>query len=393
MLQAPRTVPVLDVVCVGTPYEMGRAQGAALRKKIQGGRRDLKLLEAFRNEQPRWMPYPLFLSYAERKVAALIGPEITSAFPQMCERIRGIAEGAGISLKALFLLDGFEALMASVEGRFDVAPPRGACSAIALRGHRATDGQPIVARNFDYLPIVQPFYALRESRPAHGIRSLEFTMAPMAGAVDGVNEAGLCITYNYAFTLDKPQREFGLISMAISEALARCRSVTEAAEWIASRPRWGGGILMLADASGDIASLELSSTSSHLRRPVENEDLIYHTNCFAEGNMCAVQVPAGAYFSDCAPRPLRGRRVLQSADSRRDRLQQLLAPHNVLGRDELQTILSDHGSTGQPGDDSLCMHGSYWTTTASLQWFPVRRSVRVAYSSTCQAEYVEMQLS
>jgi hypothetical protein len=181
--------------------------------------------------------------------------------------------------------------------------------------------------------------------------------------------------------------------MAISEALAHCRSVAEAADWISSRPRWGGGILMLADPSGEIASLELSSTSSRLRRPAENEHLIYHTNCFAEGNMCAVQVPAGAHFTDRAPRPLRGRRVLQSADSRRDQLQQLLARYPLLGPDGLQTILSDHGSSGQPGDDSLCMHGSYWTTTASLQWFPAERKVRVAYSSTCQAEYVELQLN
>jgi hypothetical protein len=109
--------------------------------------------------------------------------------------------------------------------------------------------------------------------------------------------------------------------------------------------------------------------------------------------MCAVQVAAGAHFNDRAPRPLRGKRVLQSADSRRSRLEQLLARYPLLGPNELQTILSDHGTSGLPGDDSLCMHGSYWTTTASLQWFPIERKVRVAYSSTCQAKYVEMRLS
>ncbi len=48
---------------------------------------------------------------------------------------------------------------------------------------------------------------------------------------------------------------------------------------------------------------------------------------------------------------------------------------------------------GKPSDDSLCMHGSYWTTTASLQLFPARRSMRVAYSSTCAADYVEFRLA
>ena len=46
-------------------------------------------------------------------------------------------------------------------------------------------GPRIIARNFDYLPLVQPFYVLRESRPRDGFRSLEFTVAPLGGAVDG----------------------------------------------------------------------------------------------------------------------------------------------------------------------------------------------------------------
>jgi len=384
--------PELDVICSGAPFETGLAQGMALRERIRLARAELRLLEAFRNEQPRWMPYPLFLAYAERKVAALVRPGVIARFPDAHEQLRGIAEGAGVSINSLYLLNGLEALMASVEGRVRM-PALAACSAIAVRGHRSTDGQPMIARNFDYLAVVQPFYTLRESQPAGGLRSLEFTTAPLAGAIDGVNEAGLCITYNYAFALDIADRLSGTISMAISEALACCRSVTEAADWIASRPRWGGGLLMLADESGDIASLELSNTRSKLRRPANGENLIYHTNCFAQPEMCAVEVPADAVFNDRAPTPLRGKRVLKSADCRRDRLQQLLAAEPVLGPEQFQRILSDHGPGGEPSDDSLCMHSSYWNTTASLQWFPARRSLRVTYSPTCQARYVELQLN
>jgi len=39
------------------------------------------------------------------------------------------------------------------------------------------------------------------------------------------------------------------------------------ANLLTSRTRWGAGLLMLADAEGDLASLELSSTRSQLRRP------------------------------------------------------------------------------------------------------------------------------
>jgi hypothetical protein len=387
-----KRTPKLDVICSGSPFETGLAQGTALRGRIRLGRAELRRLEAFRNEQPRWMPYPLFLAYAERKVASLVRPGVVAKFPDAHDRLRGIVEGAGVSINALYLLNGLEALMASVEGRIRM-PALAACSAIAVRGARSADGQPMIARNFDYLPVVQPFYTLRETRPASGMRSLEFTTAPLAGAIDGVNEAGLCITYNYAFALDTADRLSGMISMAISEALAKCRTVTEAANWIASRPRWGSGLLMLADPSGDIASLELSNTRSKLRRPSDREDVIFHTNCFAEPEMCAIEVPADATFTDRAPSPIRGKQVLKSANCRGERLKQLLAAEPVLGADQFQRILSDHGPTGQPSDDSLCMHSDYWNTTASLQWFPERRGLRVSYSSTCKAQYVEVQLN
>jgi hypothetical protein len=38
------------------------------------------------------------------------------------------------------------------------------------------------------------------------------------------------------------------------------------------------------------------------------------------------------------------------------------------------------------------MHSDYWNTTASLQWFPDRSGLRVSYSPTCEAQYVELQL-
>ena len=389
---ASKRTPKLDVICSGSSFEMGLAQGTALRERIRLARAELRRLEAFRNEQPRWMPYLMFLAYAERKVASLVRPGVIAKFPDAHERLRGIAEGAGVSVNLLYLLNGLEALMASVEGRVRM-PALAACSAIAVRGSRSADGRPMIARNFDYLPVVQPFYTLRETRPPGGLRSLEFTTAPLSGAIDGLNEAGLCITYNYAFALDIADRLSGTISMAISEALARCRTVTEAADWIASRPRWGGGLVMLADPSGDIASLELSNTRSKLRRPADDDDLIYHTNCFAQPEMCSVEVPADAVFNDHAPTTLRGKRVLKSANYRRERLRQLLAAEPVLGPDQFQQILGDHGPSGQPSDDSLCMHSGYWNTTASLQWFPDRRSLRVTYSPACQAHFIELQLN
>ena len=249
----------------------------------------------------------------------------------------------------------------------------------------------MVAKNFDSIPLVQPFFILRECRPRNGFRSLEFTVAPMVGAADGVNEKGLCITLDYAFATDAGSPA-PLITMVISEALAKCASVSEAADFIVRQPRWGAGMLMLADASGDLASVELTNTRSAIRRPAAGQDWLLFTNVCRCEETCAVQVPAAAVFSERVPRALRGRPVLRWHEDRARRLEELVQAQKPIGPDRLAAIMADHGPNGTPDGASPCVHTDYWRTTASLQWFPARRSVRASYTTACEADYVEFAL-
>ena len=386
--QSPPTA--IEVVCAGDPRELGAAQGAGSRAKIHAAREALPRLEAFRLQQPWFLPYPLYRSIAEGKASRYLAAALDRDYPAISRRITGLAEGSGLSRKSICLFNALEPLLSSVGGC--TACP-GACSAVAVRGRRSATGEAVIARNFDYLPLVQPFYLLRDCRPTGELRALEFTIAPLAGTVDGMNEHGLCITYDYAFTTDDPPAASAPISMAISEALSRCRTITEAADWIASRPRYGGGLLMLADATGDIASLELSSTRSHLRRPESGEDELFHTNAFTADRMREVQVPWEAVYTNTAPTPLRGRRLHRSSELRNHRFAELLRnADGPLGPDELGAIMGDHGAAGNPDDFTPCVHGSYWATTACLQLFTRSRRVRVAYDSPCRAEYREIEM-
>lgn len=378
------------VRCEGDPREMGAAQGAGAKAKILAARDALARLEAFRLQQPWWLPYPLYRRIAEGKAAKFLTAALDRDYPAMSQRITGLAEGSGLSRNALALFNAIEPMLSSVGGC--TACP-GACSAVAVRGSRSATGEAVIARNFDYLPLVQPFYLMRDCRSNGERRALEFTTAPLAGTVDGVNEDGLCVTYNYAFTTDAPPGPAAPISMVISEALARCRTVTEAADRIASRLRVGGGLLMLADATGDIASLELSSTCSHLRRPAPGEDVLVHTNAFADPRMREVQAPWESVYTDRAPKPLRGKRLHRSSEERDRRFAELLQnTAGPLGPDELGAIMSDHGPSGAPDDYSPCVHGAYWATTATLQLFARSRRVRVAFDSACRAKYQEVSL-
>ena len=389
MLSMPTRSAVVEMICEGTPREMGFSQGATARTQIHSARRALAELEAFRIQQLWWFPYRVYRWLAEQKASRFLAAPLSHDYPAMNERLAGIAEGAGIALQGILLINDLEPLMCSVGGC--TACP-GACSTVAIRGRRSTTGEPIIARNFDYLPLVQPFYLVRESRPRRGFRAAEFTMAPLAEAVDGINEAGLCITYNYGFTTDQPKTPVAPVSMTISEALERCRTVMEAVDFITSMPRWGGALLMLGYANGDIASLELSSTRDQLRRPADGEDELHHTNAFSSPHMQEVQVPRDAVYTNDAPIPLRGRRLHQSSELRDQRFRQLLAEVDVLDASLLGAIMADHGPDGTPGDYTPCVHGSYWFTTACLQCFPKARRMWIAYNTACQARFGDVEL-
>jgi hypothetical protein len=382
-------IPQIDAICRGTPAEMGRQQGEALRGTIADADRVVDDLEAFRLRRPAWLPYVLFRRFAEVRACRFLDQALRGL--PAGDRVRGIAAGAGLPLRRLALLNALEPVLSALADITEVGPLAG-CTAVAVRGCRSATGEPLIIRNFDYLPLAQPFYVMRASHPLNGRTALEFTAAPLAGTVDGVNESGLCITFNYAFAADSPSPA-PPISVRISEALSTCATVAEAAEQLVSRPRWGAGLLMLADASGDIAALELSNTRSCLRRPAPGEDVMYHSNCFLTADMRRVQIDDGAVYTDRAATAVRGTRPLQSPERRDARLAELLHGDRALTSGDLADVMSDHGRDGVPSADTICMHSGYWNTTASLQWFPRSRKVRVAYTPACSAEHVELELS
>ncbi|MCH7987802.1 MAG: hypothetical protein IID46_01485 [Planctomycetes bacterium] len=390
-MTTPEKKPKTGVICKGDHREMGIAQGIGMREKLEKSSEILSRLDPFLRRKPWWLPYGSYKKLSQRKAERVLKDPLRKQFPEMAQRLEGIAEGAEIHLGELYLYNALDTLISSV-AHMIVIPPLSGCSAVAVRGSKSVSGEPVIARNFDYLPLVQPLYAIRESHPKGKYRSLEFTVAPLCGTIDGVNERGLCITYNYAYVADGPAQA-PTISMVISEAMAVCSTVSEAAEFIAATPRWGGGLLMLADESGDLASLELSNTRSHLRRPGNNENYLFHSNAFHSETMQEVQVSNRAVFSHKAPAALRGHRVLESAECRNRRFEELLSQRDSLGPDELSVVMSDHGPDDEPSLNTICKHSSYWNTTACLQLFPASRSIRVAFDSACKARYQEFRLN
>ena len=247
----------------------------------------------------------------------------------------------------------------------------------------------MLAHNFDLVHSTSPLLTVRENRVPNTLSYIALSLAPMAGVIDGLNEAGLAITYNYAPTTDVCP-DGPPISVGIERALTTCSSVDQAVTQLSSTPRGGGALLMLADASGSIAALELSAHHCQLRQP--EDDWLSHSNAYQSLSMREHELPRATVYGEKAPQALRGQLMFGSAEKRQARLAALMCNSNVLSVDALAELMSDHGADGNPNGDSICMHGPHWSTLASVQLIPKERRVRVSYGRTCAAQFRDFRL-
>jgi hypothetical protein len=380
--------PIRTVTCQGSPLKMGIAQGEAYREEIRQSLDVLADLEAVRLLKPKVVPHRLFLRIAEHKADWFLKSIFTRVPVSARERLQGIAAGANVPLRRLALCSAMEAVLSDLTKVTAPAVSAG-CTAIALTGSASRNGDPILAHNFDYLPVLQPFYFIRRTLPAQGLRSVELALMPLPGAVDGVNEAGLAITCNYAYAVDAGTPG-PTITMLIAEALSRCRTVEEVCDWFQSTPRVGGGLLMLGDAAGTIAAVEISNSTVKVREPVT--DRLSHTNRYCHPDMARFELDATSTHGARSPASLRGGRVHHSSDVRSRRLTRLLH-NNTFDVEDVRQMMSDHGEDGTPTSDTVCMHGNYWHTTASIQLLPSTRRLRASFSPTCVADYQDFDVT
>jgi hypothetical protein len=254
---------------------------------------------------------------------------------------------------------------------------------------RSATGEPVIAKNFDYPPASSALHLARTSRPRDGAASIEITKAPLSGCHDGVNQHGLAVSYNYGHFRGRTAARVS-ITFLIQDLLASCRTVGEAIARIESRPRAGGALLMLADAGGDIASVELTPDLVAVR----HGDALVHTNHASTEDVIARDVPCDAVFPRWFfPSELRGRRVHESSERRHRRADAMLGERERASADDLATILADHGDAGSGGDDhTICRHGPYYSTTCSVILLPRRRAMRLLVGPACEGRFDDLSL-
>jgi predicted choloylglycine hydrolase len=357
-------------------------QGQTLRAQIRALREDIRTLDAVKTMKPRLMPVFLFLAMAKRRASKLLAEDIFEYYPRQAQRLKGIAEGAGLDLSTVLFLQSLELLIGRPSFRIQ------ACTSLGFSAERTSMKEVIVAKNFDYLNVAAPYNLTRETRPEGGYRTLGCSMPPLAGMLDGMNEHGLTVTYNLAYTTDRP-KYYAPLSLALQEMHETCRRTDEAVRYITGAKRGGhDALLMIADAEGDVRAVEISANHYAVREMTGGQ--IINTNHYLTEEMRRFEIPGNAvHFGRGVSPELMGTRVHESSERRLERAEELLKDRSLVDEADIASVLRDHGKDNAPSRNTICRHDPYSSTLRSMIFLPERRAIKVLYGNTCKGQYEE----
>jgi predicted choloylglycine hydrolase len=334
----------------GSAREVGRQQGEAFR---DGMASFIEKHCKFPQLSPR---------RKEDTALGLLG-ELDGFCPLMADEIRGIAEGAGLPLVDVCGYN-FLNFLNSMPG--DVA-----CSNVMFR---TSDRGPLLGKNADLGKDAPQYTALLVKRYDTGLSMAGYTYRGWVG-MQGVSSLGLATGGSSVTLKEKPAAPKGFPdSIVMGVLLCRCATVAEAVQFLTGAPFFGKGAnVALADAGGDAAVVEISSTHKRAVGIGEARTLAC-TNFLLSG--AAEQASAPAYIANAKARYEIIRRMTKDA--------------GPLTLDLMLSILRHRAESGVSlcqRDEKMNMH-----SRPSYVAMPAERAVLMTDDYPDRSEFVEYSL-
>ena len=299
-------------------------------------------------------------------------PFVEGYAPHMLEELRGTAEGAGVSLDDLMLLQVRNQLQS--EDLFAAASEAG-CTSLALAADAIERVSPggIVAQNWDNDPALDPFTVVLTRRPQGKPALTTVTQAGLIAYI-GFNDAGIGLCLN---TLPAPQRPLGVphyftVRASRNRPWMEPRAVRRAERAIPAN-------IMLSTPQGP-ADLEVTLDGVRVLRD-DGGGRVTHTNHCLH--------PELAGINDQFPE------LIQSLPRKR-RIDELIATNS--GRVtsmRVKSALRDHDDHPR----SICRHANddpttgFWQTVFSVIIEPAARRMHVTRGTPCDREYETYAMS
>lgn len=368
------------LVCTGSASERGLHQGRSLRKQTALSFNAYFHSETYQLLRRDFWPLSWSRSQSTRAARRRVQSLLRRHYPEFNAQLAALAEGAQQPLNHFYYLIYLESHLATV------APFFGNGFMLMVPRRFSALEEPMLLHSVDYPHFFHNNVVLRQSEPDQALRSLDMSLSNAVGAQSGMNEAGLVIAYNHAYT--GPVSTPGLpLSLIVQAALQRCETAAEAVDYIESAPYQGGAILGIMDRE-NMFHVELNGQHFHSRSV--QDQLLIASNHFQMPALVPEDIPIQACYQfrrhlSC----LSGQRMRHATEARFDRLSQLTGTRIQFHPNDLTDYALDHA--GEAGDLSLCRHGEYYATACAALYRPLARELRFAAGMPCEFSFQSYQ--
>ncbi|MDG2127059.1 MAG: C45 family peptidase [Planctomycetaceae bacterium] len=333
-----------ELIVSGSPRHLGQQIGEAAREQIRG------FCEVALERVNRTMK-------VTADAAAVVVAESTRFVadwcPDLLEELTGTAEGAGITVAELMLLQIRNQLTNEVES---------GCTSLSVGGHGSH--APLVAQNWDNDPVLDQFTVVLTRRPTGKPATMMCTQAGLISYV-GFSETGIGACVN---TLPAPARGTGVPHYFVLRQMYDAASLDEAVSVVTSAHRAIPVNIMLATPQGP-ANLEATIDSLRVLTPTLAPGVTHTNHCLH---------PDFEHINADFPE-------LIESHPRKHRIDELLLSHDAPNPDRVKEALRDHH--GHP--TSICRHENpdpehgFWTTVFSIVIQPSLRRMQVSRGTPC----------
>ena len=350
------TLPILDLK--GTPYETGFAHGRALSAQIKANFNTyVKMIQKFSGLNPR-----LICTLVKKFL-----PELENDAPQPLEEMQGIAEGAGVSLETVLVLNA----------RSELAFPdqlSAECTVVGLSGSRTINGRVLMAQNWDWIPAVENTTVLFRIRPKEAPRILMMAEAGQVGKL-GFNETGLGLMLN--LLIGKGVR-WGIPTHVLMRQILSSVNIEQAVSMIRGAKCAASSHTLLGEAAGNIIGFEISPAGVAEIKP--SNGIVLHTNHFCDAALAKHDLALD---------------IVPDTTVRLSRANYLSQSREKWDSQSIRQLLSDH----ENGPSSICRHvdpqkpeHTRMRTLVSLIFDLDTQNAWVAHGQPCRSAYDRISL-
>lgn len=327
-------LPVIDLP--GRPFDDGLTHGRAAAEAIT---ENLRIYyDRFQREAR--------LSVAETRARGRAYlAVIDRAAPAYGEAMRGLADGAGVSLDDVAVLNARYELLYSQYSTINqsaaVSPrgiPAGGCTAFAVTPEVSADGHLYLGQNWDWFPAVRGV-VLRSSHA--GLHVAAFSEAGIVGGKIGMNSAGLGLVINGLLSSQDDWSALTTPFHVRTWRMLHTSTLREAVRVVTDEPRACSANFLLGQANGIAEVVDIEAAPEATCALAPEGGVLVHANHFVNPDRLGVWQPLAEEKTSTYERGARLRFLLAEGARRR-----------TLDAAGLMTILRDHD--GHP--DSVCRH-------------------------------------